>query len=164
MGMKGHNGVDFAMYGEEIIYWNGFDVEGKVIQTKIYDDGCMGVSVLITDKDGSLYLARFLHLKAFLCVPGAILGVASPIGIGDNTGKYTTGKHLHWDLMPVKVVNNSYVALDPNNGYAGCIDPLPFVKNEYVMDILKGWQKLLAQMTEMLLKMKKALFTKVGEV
>jgi murein DD-endopeptidase MepM/ murein hydrolase activator NlpD len=166
-GWKGHNGVDFAMYGEEIIYWNGYDVDGKVVQTKIYDDGCMGVTILTTSViDGYQvsFLHRFLHLRAFLCKPGDIMTAAKPIGIGDNTGKYTTGKHLHWDLMPVKIVNNSYVALDPNNGYAGCIDPLPYMKNEFVMDILKGWQKLLAQMTETLLKMKEALNKKVGTV
>lgn len=167
MGMKGHNGVDYPIEQDEIIRWNGYDVEGKVVQTKVYEDGCMGVSILTTSViDGyeTSFIHRFLHLKAFLCVPGDIMSIAKPIGIGDNTGKYTTGKHLHWDLTPVRVVNNSWAPLDPNNGYGGSIDPLPYLKNEYVIDILKGWQKLLAQMTEMLLKLKKALNTKVGEV
>jgi len=52
------------------------------------------------------------------------------IGWGGNTGKYTTGAHLHFGMRPLWKKGKSYVA-QWNNGYNGRVNPLPYLKGKY---------------------------------
>lgn len=47
------------------------------------------------------------------------------LGYSDNTGapNESSGDHLHLGLCPL---NAQWTALDPGNGYGGCIDPTPY--------------------------------------
>lgn len=55
----------------------------------------------------------------------------------DNSGypKESTGPHLHLGVMPVQVGSGFRVsALDPTNGYLGCVDPQPFYNGKFAED------------------------------
>jgi hypothetical protein len=56
------------------------------------------------------------------------------LGYSDNSGfpKESTGPHLHLGLMPC---DSTGKAIDPTNGYLGCIDPAPFFNGKYAQDI-----------------------------
>jgi len=50
------------------------------------------------------------------------------MGISDNTGKYTTGNHLHFGL---KKCDKTGRTLDYDNGYHGAIDPKPYLVEDF---------------------------------
>lgn len=63
------------------------------------------------------------HLKSVCVEKNEQVKAGDLIGYADNTGKYTTGSHLHFGLRPV--------LFKPDNGYNGWIDPEPY--------FIKGW-------------------------
>ena len=123
MGLSGHNGIDFlaktgcncyAMHDGEVI-WAGKDGDG-------------GISVqLVSQKNGYGYITIYYHLKKVNVKVGDIVKRGDLIGWCDNTGKYTTGSHLH---VGFKFILNG-VTLDYNNGYKGAIDFSSFIKHSY---------------------------------
>lgn len=48
------------------------------------------------------------------------------IGYGGNTGKLTTGAHLHFELRKFVKVGDVWINPNIDNGYNGCIDPMPY--------------------------------------
>jgi hypothetical protein len=56
------------------------------------------------------------------------------LGWTGNTGFPTesTGPHLHLGVIPA---NAQWGALEPNNGYRGCVNPMPFFNGKYAADI-----------------------------
>ena len=52
------------------------------------------------------------------------------IGLADNTGKYTTGSHLHFGLKKTDQYSNT---VNLNNGYRGAINPAQYFS--------KNWDK-----------------------
>ncbi|MFZ0685358.1 MAG: M23 family metallopeptidase [Terriglobales bacterium] len=67
-------------------------------------------------------------------------GVITPVKAGQLIG-YTgnsgyplesTGPHLHLGVIPCDATG---AALDFNNGYDGCVDPMPFFNGQYAADI-----------------------------
>jgi hypothetical protein len=54
----------------------------------------------------------------------------SVIGYGGNTGRYTTGPHLHFGMRIFKKVKDKFVLQNANNGYGGCVDPMPYFKDD----------------------------------
>ena len=57
------------------------------------------------------------------------------LGYADNTGApfESSGDHLHWGLCPTDAQNH---ALEPANGFNGCIDPMPYWEGTFAADIL----------------------------
>lgn len=55
-------------------------------------------------------------------------------GYGGNTGKLTTGAHLHFELRKYTKVGENWINLNSNNGYNGCIDPMPYFKDYVVFE------------------------------
>lgn len=118
LGLKGHNGIDFkAKRGckvlashSGVVTWAGKDRQG-------------GISVTIekTTK-GNGYKTIYYHLQETKVKKGDRVGQGSIIGLADNTGKYTTGDHLHFGL---KFIENNKTA-NYNNGYRGAVDPAPY--------------------------------------
>ncbi len=54
------------------------------------------------------------------------------LGYADSTG-FSSGDHLHFAVKPVaKVGENLFTwgPLDPNNGYNGCVDPMPYFEDQ----------------------------------
>jgi len=122
-GLKGHNGVDFQAV-------DGFNVyaahSGIVSYAQTYDDGgkkpMKHVEILSQEED---FKTIYLHLAEYNVSEDYKVHAGQLIGKCDNTGKYTTGNHLHFGLKPVSAVGWT---IQKNNGYNGAIDPTPYFK------------------------------------
>ena len=119
--MKGHNGIDFrtrfvdsplgrryitaaASGSVEVVRW---DVTGY------------GVHVRIRHADGSMTI--YGHLTKPYVSKGDKVAAGQRIGLSGNTGD-SSGPHLHFEYRP------SGWEKKAGNGYAGAVDPLPFLK------------------------------------
>lgn len=122
MGMKGHNGIDFKTKRGCIINaahsgtvsWAGEDSGG-------------GISVILNTKN---FKTIYYHLLKIKVRQGNIVKQGQIIGLADNTGKYTTGDHLHFGL---KLIDKNGITINKDNGYKGAINPAPYFK--------KNWNK-----------------------
>jgi len=122
LGFAGHNGIDFRarkgypVYSAHsgVVTWAGKDGDG-------------GISVsLISDVKGNGFKTIYYHLSEVLVQKGIKIKEGQMIGKAGNTGKYTTGAHLHFGLK--ETYNGD--TLNRGNGYNGAIDPSPhFPKN-----------------------------------
>lgn len=118
-GYLGHNGVDFRakngcpVYASHdgVIYYCGTDSTG-------------GIQVDIWNEE-NLFKTIYYHLKSYIVKQGDIVKAGDLIGYADNTGKYTTGDHLHFGL---KETTKTGSTKNWDNGYAGAIDPAPYFK------------------------------------
>lgn len=121
LGMKGHNGVDFfAFDGCKILASH----DGLV--TYAGEDGDGGISITLTRTiNGTGFKTIYYHLQKCLVKVGDKVTQGQIIGLADNTGKYTTGSHLHFGL---KFITNGSVD-DYDNGYFGAVDPAPYFAN-----------------------------------
>jgi murein DD-endopeptidase MepM/ murein hydrolase activator NlpD len=125
LGLKGHNGIDFiAPSGTEVFAAH----DGKI--TKAYDttnsSTTIGYGVWITHIEG--WQTVYFHLKDVLVKVGDMVKAGDLIGHADNTGKYTTGSHLHFGLYPANP--------DKGNGYDGAIDPIKYFSIEQITGII----------------------------
>lgn len=59
---------------------------------------------------------------------GQLLGYSGDSGYP----KESTGPHLHLGVMPIGA---NELALNPGNGYLGCVDPAPFFNGKFAEDI-----------------------------
>lgn len=124
LGMKGHNGIDFrARRGCEI-----YAAHDGIVQFA-GSDGDGGVQVIIWD-DKKQFKTIYYHLLDFSAKlhRGIKVVAGEMIGTADNTGKYTTGDHLHFGMKFTTIHGNT---LDSNNGYYGAVDPAPYFINRY---------------------------------
>lgn len=123
LGLAGHNGEDYRLYigtpikacHDGIVTWSGEDRDG-------------GISVTLCNKKKGLgYKTIYYHLSKTLVKIGDKIKAGDEIGKGGNTGKYTTGPHLHLGLKWIrdgKTINYS-------NGYKGAIDPALYMPKNY---------------------------------
>ena len=135
MGLLGHNGIDFKAYtGTECYAAHDGDV------TFSGRDGDGGISVTLMDKVNH-FKTIYYHLQKTLCKLGDKVKAGDLIGLCDNTGKLTTGDHLHFGLKELD--ENNFNVLNYNNGYAGAIDPAPYFKYTYNGQEInpKDWDK-----------------------
>ena len=116
LGLKGHNGTDFRLRDGCPVYASH---DGEITQAG--DDGTGGIIVTIWNRDG--YKTLYYHLKSVLVKVGDKVIAGQKIAFGDNTGKYTTGDHLHFGL---KLVDGNGNTLNYNNGYGGAINAEPY--------------------------------------
>jgi len=116
-GLKGHNGTDLRAF-------NGFNcyssTEGIVTVSGKQSDG--GIEVEVWDKTQGVKTIYY-HLKDTVVNVGQSVHAGELIGHCDNTGKYTTGDHLHFGLKQVNSIGNT---MNYDNGYNGAIDPSPY--------------------------------------
>ena len=70
--------------------------------------------------------------------PGTVTDVKAGqlLGYTGNSGfpRESSGPHLHLGVMPI---GKNELALSPNNGFMGCVDPQPFYNGQYAEDINK---------------------------
>lgn len=126
LGLKGHNGIDFRAFDgcPVVATHNGF-------VTWAGADGDGGISVqLLSNLEGEGFFTIYYHLKGVNVKVGDDIKAGKLIGWADNTGKYTTGDHLHFGLK--RTLNGG--TIDKDNGYNGAIDPAPFFLD-------KDWDK-----------------------
>lgn len=117
MGLVGHPGIDFKAKGSHaraahsgIVKWAG---KGS--------DGGIGV-MLITNDKGKGYGTFYYHHEENLVKTGDPVLAGQWLGITDNTGKYTTANHLHFELFETfdgEIINRG-------NGFNGRINPAPY--------------------------------------
>ena len=120
MGLPYHPGVDFkARNGCALYASNG----GKVTRSGLFSDGGIGIEI----EHQSGHSTFYYHLKESLVSIGEGIVAGDQIGICDNTGKYTTGDHLHFELR----VNGEK------------INPAPYFNHNYLGDEInpKDWDK-----------------------
>ena len=64
------------------------------------------------------------------------------IALAGNTGKYTTGAHLHFELRKYEKVGDRWINPNENNGYWGAINPLPYFMDYCIFsygDVIKDY-------------------------
>ena len=121
-GLKGHNGTDFqAFHGFDCYASHG----GVITVAGVQSDG--GIEVEIWNKIWNIK-TLYYHLENVTVKVGQTVIAGDIIGHCDNTGKYTTGDHLHFGFKFVDINGNT---LNKDNGYNGAVDPRPYFKKAY---------------------------------
>lgn len=116
LGLRGHNGIDFRLRDGCPVY-----AAHDGVITQAGDDGTGGIIVTIWNMEG--YKTLYYHLKNVLVKVGDNVSAGQKIALGDNTGRMTTGDHLHLGL---KLVDGNGNTMNSGNGYGGAIDPSPY--------------------------------------
>jgi len=123
LGLKGHNGIDFmAKVGCPVLAAH----DGIVTRAGV--DGTGGIAVeLITTNRGAGYKTIYYHLEKVLVKNGDWLKAGQELGLADNTGKYTTGSHLHFGLKEI----DDGATINKSNGYRGAVNPAQYLKKDW---------------------------------
>lgn len=108
-GLKGHNGVDFALPEGTSVYAVN---SGKVVFTG--ENGDFGLTVVLSHRWGQ---SLYAHLSKIDVEKGDKVKKHTKLGVSGSTGQ-VTGPHLHFQIEPKKS--------DGSNGYLGSIDPMPY--------------------------------------
>lgn len=142
--MQGHNGLDFIYARWLPIY----ALHDGVVQEKETEEA-RGLGVgLVTDNKyfcketgkKEFFKTRYWHMIALNVDIGEHVTTGTLIGWADSTG-YSTGDHLHLELKPIEVWKDaagkiiSIRNVLQNNGYFGSINPLPYISENYVLEI-----------------------------
>lgn len=125
MGIIGHNGIDLKAKIGCPCY---AAVSGVVEFAGTDGDGGKCVTI-VTQKTGKGYKIIYYHLNKIMVKAGKLIKCGEQVGETGNTGKYTSGPHLHFGVK--ELYNNNVVNTD--NGYKGAIDPAQFFP--------KNWDK-----------------------
>lgn len=167
MGLLGHDAWDIRTKGTSQYLWHrlkGFlrldriskDEEKGIIDIQATHEGT--VTFAGEDADGGRYVTimsdeltiegrkakietLYYHLDSWRKETGDEVRAGVIIGKAGNSGKYTTGHHLHFAIRVYWKVGKKYVA-DMNNGYRGRVDPTPFMADGTVWQRgVMGWRR-----------------------
>jgi len=125
LGLEGHNGIDFQLHTGCPVYAAH---DGVVTRARKDSGGGVGIYICSTLR-GEGIKTIYYHLQKCEVKRGDKVKCGQRIATGDNTGKYTTGSHLHFGLK--EIYNGATINKD--NGFNGAIDPAPFFE--------KNWDK-----------------------
>jgi len=118
LGMKGHNGTDWAIPNGTCLY----AVHDATVTTADPTSGGYGSRVILQwEQDGKTAEYIYGHLDRPLVHIGQKVGAGELIALSDNSGR-STGPHLHSGL---RFRDNGSV-LDYDNGYFGYVDEHDF--------------------------------------
>lgn len=127
LGLNGHMGIDFrAKMGCKVTAAH----EGK-INKAYFNKGAGNYIEILGTGEADGYATGYAHLEEMHVKEGDRVKAGQVIGTADNTGVYTTGDHLHFELKPVDSLGRATLK---NNGYNGCINPAPFFVEQYGKD------------------------------
>lgn len=115
-GMKGHNGVDYRVrFFDSPLGRRYVSVAADgVVEDARWDRTGYGVHLRVRHPDGSLTI--YGHNTKLYVAKGQHVKAQQIIALSGNTGD-STGPHVHFEYRPAH--------MDPKNGYAGAVDPLP---------------------------------------
>jgi murein DD-endopeptidase MepM/ murein hydrolase activator NlpD len=91
MGLPYHPGIDFRARNGCPLYASH---DGGIINCGTYSDGGLGIEI----KSAAGFSTFYYHLKEILVNKNDSVNAGDLIGYCDNTGKYTTADHLHFEL------------------------------------------------------------------
>lgn len=125
LGLAGHNGEDYRCNKNEAYAC----FPGWIKDCGEDSSGGRYIEIVSYDKFDDTYLkAIYYHLDTVGVEKNKSVKVGDLIAITDNTGKYTTGPHLHFGIKRCDVDGNTY---DYNNGYGGGINFQKYVEPDY---------------------------------
>lgn len=129
-GLLGHQGIDFAMPNGTPIF---SAVNGVVVAVSREMQKGEGVAVMSSDQfeyngQPCLLDTIYWHLKdgSILVNVGDKIKTGQRLGLSNNTGQ-STGPHLHFSIIPMATDGSRRSLAGLNNGYKGCIDPMPYL-------------------------------------
>jgi len=117
-GLKGHDGVDYrTRFADSPLAkrYVSSAADGTVEEVR-WDVRGYGVHVRVRHADGSLTI--YGHLTKPYVQKGDVAKACQIIGLSGNTG-FSSGAHLHFEYRSAPI--------NANNGYAGAVDPTPFM-------------------------------------
>jgi murein DD-endopeptidase MepM/ murein hydrolase activator NlpD len=116
--LKGHDGIDCRTRFVDSPLGHRYITAAADGECEVRLDGASGYGnhVRIHHPDGSLTIYGHLD-KAYVWNKEKVLA-GQRIGLSDNSG-FSSGPHLHFEYRPPNC--------DVHNGYAGAVDPLPFM-------------------------------------
>ena len=134
LGLLGHDGIDwyaregtciYAMFDGEVVGVN------DPIGDNRYDSNYWGHITLQHQVGNTYFRTVYGHISDALVKPGQKIWANQLIGLTGNTGKYTTGAHLHTYFFETdQLGNRKYL----NNGYRGGLDhSMLFVESLYAV-------------------------------
>lgn len=135
IGLRGHNGWDFGCVVGTPVYASH---EGIISFAEV--DSVMSLTVSIDTLDKK-YRTLYCHLSEAKVKNGDHVTRGQLIALSGNSGRYTTGPHLHFGLRPINPDNM-------DNGYNGAIDPSTYWDGTYpstpvVHDIDNAFSKMM---------------------
>ena len=121
LGLLAHNGIDFKTPMKTPIK----SAHAGTLTSGISKDGNWWIMI----ENIELGLKTFYcHLSEFKITSGTYVKEGVVIGLSGNSGKYTTGPHLHFGLYEINASGN---IKNYGNGYHGAIDPSPYLATKY---------------------------------
>lgn len=118
---KGHNGWDFALPIGTKLYATH---NGTISFCAVTDFGDLAISIM--DESGT-FRTIYGHLSDFKVKLGDVVKKGQLLALSGNTGRYTTGPHLHFGIH--EVVNG--MDINMNNGFNGGVDPALYWDGTY---------------------------------
>lgn len=156
LGLLGHNGWDYSSPNGQELRFNVTKITKRAVVTDASDSPTYGKKVAIEFEDGDrLFKVSYGHLKDYCVKIGDYVDLGDLIGHTDNTGIYTTGPHLHFGLYEYNLY--AHEKLNPNNGFAGAIDPKPWYKDMFVLDYISNLQSQISVIQKLIELLKKLL-------
>lgn len=122
-GMKGHNGIDFAVPVGTPIY---MPFDGKV---KVRNSGKAGYGLHVRIRSGNRECV-IGHMSRVYILDGQTIKMGHKIGLSGNTG-HSTGPHVHVGLRMTTQTGKknpfNEMVLNYGNGYYGYYDPKDYL-------------------------------------
>lgn len=121
-GLKGHDGIDLRTRFLDSPLGRRYVTASHAGTVEIVraDAGGYGTHIRLRGADGCLTI--YGHLTKSYVSKDQKVKAGQRIGLTGNTG-FSTGPHLHFEYRPAGWEKNT------KNGYAGAVDPLPFIKD-----------------------------------
>ena len=133
--MKGHNGIDYKTpHGSLVLAPCDMEIVDTYYENKDkgYGTTLWGYSNSWVEDSYEWKLEMvFGHLHEFIEKKGTKVMMGQPIAYTDNTGKYTTGAHLHFGVRLMRKTGGTWKVYNSNNGYLGHVDPKPYILDSF---------------------------------
>lgn len=121
LGLLSHNGLDFKTpIGTPVK-----SAHEGTLTTGIYADGTWWAKVT-NIKTGLMTV--YFHLSKFNIPSGTFVKEGKVIAFSGNSGKYTTGPHLHFGIYEI---NGNGNIKNYSNGYKGAVNPEPYLATRF---------------------------------